>query len=170
MKVHVVYIGKRLRADGKLAQVFLHRNRELSWKGIKYPVIGRLYVSELNKKAHTMSTRPESPGMSNHSEEQRLEWEALEAAAISQVRQDRLDKQFARHRKIAELLEPLRKPLQRMSYSEKKAFMHYVLDRFTITSVPSTKRLRLENVQLKRLSRQLQKQITRQFRKEQKRK
>lgn len=171
MKLKLTYIGKRVTTNGKLMQVFAHQKKTLTWVGIKYVIIGNVYEANKTGDQITLSTKPESKGRAPHATDEKiLEWETQEAADIAVAVTARAKQKEARYRALLEKMEPLRAPISKLSYLEKKAFLEYFLDKFTYTQLPNTKKLKRQNHVLYWHNKRLTRALTREQRKAEKRK
>ena len=166
MTVKLLYIGRRL-VRRKLHQTFLWRGKEHYWTGVRGLQIGFFYASELTGKRHTMSQEPKRLEWAKR-EADVEKWVALDLAAkgtLSAERAARLDRQDKSVAALLEKLEPLRTTITAMDYSEKRGFFEFMLDHFSITRVPSTKKLREKNKRLAWHNKELDRQLRRALKK-----
>lgn len=157
MKMKLTYIGKRLNGEN-LVNAFVHGHdyeNELYWSGRKLLKIGGLYESIKEGEDHKMSKSPEYLGDSDVTPEQRGEWMSAEVVAES-INNQRLARiKAAKENELLDKIDALKPYVVKLSYQEKRAFLEYVLDKWTITHVPSTKKLNHEKNQWKRYAKRL---------------
>lgn len=134
MRAKLLYIGKRM-VGKNLRHAFLWRGKELYWRGIRGLQIGYYYPSEIKDGNHTMSRNPERLGwIEDETGEITRGYAAQELAAkgsfesMKAHREERKDKATLA---LLEKMEPLRDLISTMTYSEKRGFMEFILDRFS---------------------------------------
>lgn len=158
----LIYIGKRFLDDEKLYQTFVDGNgKEYLWTRIQWVKIGNAYRAEKKGSGHSMSRRPDCIKEDAASEKQIKEWQAKEISAIGSYNRVMYRKKHSKESGLYKKIEELKPYVEKMSYQEKMAFVDYIMDKWTITKIPSNAALKKEKFMWKKTAKKKQKELDR---------
>jgi hypothetical protein len=124
-KVTLIYTGKRVGRGGKLLQTFLHGKKAVAFSGLSRLVIGWGYEAEVRDGDLTIARKPTSVSRGEGLDTR--EWEAMDAAAVQQKRDERVASEARKDRQIMLEIDGIRDYTKNMDFGERRAFLEFLL-------------------------------------------